>query len=73
MDSHVNRTGARRRIIIAQIRAENAATLPMGFVGGHAGSDMRPMVPETDNGMVHEEAIPTKRRAGRPRNKRVDA
>jgi len=68
-----NHTGARRRIIVAQIRAENEAKLPTGFVGGHAGSDMRPMVPETDNGMVHQEAIPSKRRAGRPRNKRIDA
>ena len=68
-----NHTGARRRVIVAQIRAETEATLPTGFVGGHAGSDMRPMVPETDNGMVHQETIPTKRRAGRPRNRTVDA
>ena len=68
-----NHVGSRRRVIIAQQTADIRATLPAGFIGGFAGSDVRPMVPETDNGMVHAETIPTKRRAGRPRNKRVDA
>ena len=68
-----NHVGSRRRIIIAQQTADMRATLPAGFIGGFAGSDVRPMVPETDNGMVHAETIPTKRRAGRPRNRRADA